>query len=104
LRSLRTEAKNLNKELRRKGDDITTLRTKATQLETTWKKNLANAEGREDKLKGEAKENESRMARLVEAGKNDNLELRNTINCLANDLETLQQEAAQQSKELHGGN
>ncbi len=98
MRSLRTEVKNLNKELRRKGDDITALTTKATQLETTWKKKLANAEGREDKLEGEAKENESRMARLVEAGKNDNLERRNTINRLAIDLETLQQEAAQQKQ------
>jgi hypothetical protein len=98
LRSLRTEVKNLNKELRRKGDDITALRTMATQLETTWKKKVANAEGREKKLKVEAKENESRMERLVEAGKNDNLELRNTINRLANEVDTLQQEATQQKK------
>jgi chromosome segregation ATPase len=98
LRSLCTEVKNLNKELRRKGNDLTTLRTKVTQLETTWKKKLAKVEGREDKLKGEAKENESRMARFVEAGKINNLELRNTINRLVNDLETLQQEAAQQKQ------
>ncbi len=64
LGRLRREVRHLLNELGRKGDDIKALTIKATQLKSTFNKKQANAEGRVEKYKTEAKDAARRMESL----------------------------------------
>ncbi len=71
LRRLQTVVKDKDKELRRRADDSTELTTKATQVEKSLSKKLANAEERVNMYKGEAQEVELRVQGLQQVS-NDN--------------------------------
>jgi chromosome segregation ATPase len=71
LRRLQTVVKDMDKELRRRADDITAWTTKATQVEKTLTKKLANAEGRVNLYKCEVQEVELRVQALQQVS-NDN--------------------------------
>jgi len=64
LRRLQTVVKDMDKELRRRADDITAWTTKATQVEKTLTKKIANAEGRVNLYKCEVQEVELRVQAL----------------------------------------
>jgi hypothetical protein len=79
---------------------IKALTQKATQLQSTFNKNLANAERRVEKYKTEAKDATRRIASLLQKVQKDKEEQRQTVNLLQTNLDTLTKDVLNHKRTL----